>query len=106
MKNKFYLLNPKYWIMNNPLCKEWDADLLELMEKYKFELSSRFRARLGSQIIWIANHPYASFSPAFGFKDMKIRPKRSTIIKAREKLIRDCPEVLLSEYELIKRENS
>lgn len=80
------LLNPSYWLMNNPYDREWDRTFNKLMEEYNFTDITNHTAKLGDTIVWVANHPYASFTK---FLRQSGRPSRITIYKARKKLLSD-----------------
>ena len=73
---------PDYWFQQHSYSKAWDTQLLEALEKYTFEPISGYVVKLGPYELWVANHPYASFSKRYGHT----RPKRSTIAYAKEKL--------------------
>jgi hypothetical protein len=97
MKNKikywFKSLHPSYWVQVGTYNSEWDKWLNEAMDKDKFVIISEFQASISGVTIWIANHPYGSFTP-FSFKTTILpvnspRPKRSTIARAWEKLTND-----------------
>lgn len=80
------LLSPSYWIMNNSYSKDWDAAMLASLEAgEKFTDIDDYTARFGGRLIWIANHPYASFTPRSSFVG-GFRPSRVTIMKLRERL--------------------
>ena len=44
-------------------------------------------ARIGDQVVWIANHPFASFTPYD--PKIEVRPKRITILRAGDLLEKD-----------------
>lgn len=88
LKNLKYIFYPSYWIMINHYNEEWDKKINELMDNNKFIITSQETARLWNIEVWIANHPYASFSP-FNPIDSRIRPSRSTIDRAFNKIIED-----------------
>ena len=80
------LFTPSIWIRNGKTSFFWDAQLKEAMKKHKFVLKDGYAiASLGELDIWIANHPHASFTPAFA----DLFPKRSTVLEAHDKLIKD-----------------
>lgn len=81
------LFTPSCWFQNNGYSKDWDSDLQELMTKHQFTDRGVFTAKLGGFDVWIANHPYASFSPA----GCGVRASRITILKAADKLNKECP---------------
>ena len=74
--------------MNNLYSAPWDRKLNYLMSKHKFVFDGRSTARLGDIILWVDNHPCASFSP-YGPVNLRVRPSRLTIEKAHEKLMED-----------------
>jgi hypothetical protein len=76
------IFTPSCWIQNNPYCAAWDAELKRLVETEKFVFLNRHHAKIGKHTVWIANHPYASFS----VDGCDIRPSRSTILRAMDKL--------------------
>lgn len=79
----YVLVHPGYWLLNTPYSEIWDAQLKKLLAKHTFKDYDGYNASLGGLRIWVSNHPYASFT----FNH--VRPKRSTIRKAHQKLIRD-----------------
>lgn len=83
------IFNPQYWSMNEPYSSEWDKKLRDLMKEHTFRDlgNTGCSAILGNEEIWIANHPYASFTN--GFNKESGRPSRLTIYKAYKKLIKD-----------------
>lgn len=82
------LLTPSCWLQNCPYSKEWDETLNKLLELETFEpFVMGFSTKLKGIIIWIANHPYNSFTTVLG--GYEVRPKRSTILKAMDKFQKD-----------------
>lgn len=82
------IINPQYWFMNNSYNSKWNEELTGLMENYDFKDYDRYSAKLGNTEIWIANHPYASFTE-YWTSERRGRPSRFTIFKAKMKLKRD-----------------
>lgn len=80
-------LHPRYWLMNHPFSREWDTWLNEQMDAGKFDSITQHTARIGGRVVWIANHPYASFTNHG--QGIEVRPSRRTIIRAQAKLIAD-----------------
>lgn len=77
------LVRPSYWVMNYPYSEEWDTELRWLLDSgYTFEDVNEHHARIGDYEVWIANHPYASFTV-----QGDIRPSRVTIMRARRVLM-------------------
>jgi len=98
MKNFLRVLfTPSCWFQGNMYSAEWDRQLKELLKTYRFTEIGEHTAKLGSCVVWIANHPYASFSPY----NMDARPKRSTVLLAHERLVRD--SFRPSEHEELER---
>lgn len=79
------LITPSCWIQNNKYSAIWDDKLNRLMATHKFEHLNSCESKLGGLIIWIENHPYASFT----YTRIKVRPSRRTILRAFEKLQKD-----------------
>ncbi len=75
--------------MNYPYSREWDNELVRLMNNNKFTEINIYHAKIGGKRFWIANHPYASFTISQNinpFDHTTIRPNRWTIHMARKKL--------------------
>lgn len=83
------LLTPSCWFQNCfRYSKEWDETLNKLLVLETFEpFEKGYSVKLKGIIIWIANHPYNSFTIILG--GYEVRPKRSTILKAMDKLQKD-----------------
>lgn len=80
------LTSPSYWLMNYKYSEIWDKELNMLMSKNIFKVNSTYRhydCELGGKIIWVSNHPYASFTS--GISGEYVRASRLTIIKAKRK---------------------
>lgn len=91
------IFTPSCWTQNGKYNKRWDKLLNELMEKNKFVLRTDHTAWLGTYCIWISNHPYASMQPYIPNTLTSFRPRRITILRAHDKLIKDlgrsiCPD--------------
>lgn len=71
---------PDYWPAIGQYDPDWDAELLELIQIYRFVPIDKYQATLGQNIIWVRNHPYGSFTLD---GHSKYRPKRLTKFKAR-----------------------
>lgn len=72
--------------------EEWDKYLLALLATETFGISSYGSShvcQLGSEKIWCANHPYASFVPWNNGDVKQIRPSLFTIFLAEEKFIKE-----------------
>jgi len=88
----FYLtmpFRPIYWIMNKSYNKEWDLKLTNLLNEHEFTNITYYHASLNGIAIWIANHPYASFTCTFDINHnlmITVRPSRYTIYLANKKL--------------------
>lgn len=78
------LITPSCWLQNDPFCREWDEELSALLDAgERFTNISAYEATIGGYRVWITNHPYASFT----FR--KLRPRRTTILRAHRRLVRD-----------------
>lgn len=76
------VLTPSCWMQNGPYSAGWDMKLRRLMANGKFTPNDKFTVYIGGVQVWIANHPYASFTPCFS----EARPSRITILNAWKKL--------------------
>lgn len=97
------LFTPACWVRIYPVSKPWDKELNELMLTHNFvvdgdsPVSPHFMVKLGDKVIWVTNHPYASFSEIDyteerPFCDRKmVLPKRITALRAMDKLNKDIP---------------
>lgn len=85
------LFDTSYWLMNNKYSEDWDNELTKALESgcYFTEINS-YTAKFAGMEVWIANHPYASFSLHRGYGYcglcLESRPSRVTIMKLRERL--------------------
>lgn len=61
-----------------------------MMDEFPFTDRGDYEAHLGRAVIWIANHPFASFSPR-RYINKPVRPSRFTIKAAWKKLQKDSP---------------
>ena len=86
INNAKFLFMPHYWILNNSYSYIWDMKLNILLKKSKFTNIIRYTAYLGKTKIWIANHPYASFTPYHPNTTNYGRPSRHTIHNAKKQL--------------------
>lgn len=75
------ITTPSCWLQNYKYSVGWDKKLRELLEKEEFTEISEHYAQIGKYKVWVANHPYASFTNKY-----EARPSRRTILKAMEKL--------------------
>jgi hypothetical protein len=79
------LTTPSCWLQNHPFCPEWDVELNRLMRTERFVNADKYTAEIGGHEVWVANHPYASFT----LRRHEVRPSRATILRAKRKLIAD-----------------
>jgi len=79
------ITHPSCWLQNYGYCKEWDDELNRLMREQRFVNITRCTANIGGHEVWVANHPYASFT----LRRHDVRPSRTTIYRAQKKLMRD-----------------
>lgn len=90
------LVHPECWFQDegSAYCPAWEAELaacLELGRPFEpLEVVAGWTvpqvARLGAYVVWVANHPYASFRPLPAPPGMitrrLCRPRRATILRA------------------------
>jgi hypothetical protein len=83
------LFSPSYWIMNNDYDREWDNELLEMMENP--EIVDSFYIRLNGKLLWITNWPYASLTSKNKKRSWRdsgssetCRPSRATLMRFQE----------------------
>lgn len=82
MKNFAWILNPKFWIMNDKFSKEWDEELNKLINSgVEVKRDSIYRIQIGPYAVWSENYPYACFTTVQD--GTTFRPRRSTIYKLR-----------------------
>ena len=81
-----FLFMPSYWLLNYSYSKSWDVKLNKLLNKHKFTNINDYTAELDNTIIWITNHPYASFKQFTKNSYCNNRPSRQTIYKAKQLL--------------------
>lgn len=82
------LFTPSCWIQNERFSSVWDEHLNCLAQSESFSQIDGYTARLGNEILWIANHPYASFTSR-RLSGLRMRPKRITILRLMDRLERD-----------------
>ena len=82
------LLTPSCWVQNCSYSRMWDAHLQELIAKETFVSIGHYTAKIGGITVWVANHPFASFTP-HGLPFLNVRPSRATLLKAHDKLLSD-----------------
>lgn len=82
-------LKPSYWVQLKPFSGAWDKRLNDLMDSEMFTKCDQYTAELGGVEIWIANHPYSSFTPYQSTGLPEVRPRRRTIARAYDKLMND-----------------
>lgn len=80
------LLTPTCWVQNERYSSAWDAELRRLLKTERFSNIGEYTAEIGGRVLWIENHPYASFTP---YKTLKVRPSRATILRAYDRLLSD-----------------
>lgn len=87
------LFTPSCWIQNYDYSQLWDAQLRALLvsgEKFVVVSANDYTANIGNYVVWIKNHPYASFKP-YGAGG-SCRPSRATILRAMDHLVKDVLE--------------
>ncbi|MDE5526656.1 hypothetical protein [Elizabethkingia meningoseptica] len=86
LMNLQFLFKPSYWIMNYTYSIYLDKYMNNLLDKHEFELIDHYTARLGNDIIWITNRPYACMIPRNVIAFHGFRPSRLTIQRGIKKL--------------------
>jgi len=81
------LFNPKYWIRLYPYNSQIDKMLLRKMQFYPFVKENKYTVKLDNINLWIANHPYASFTVQIG--ETEYSPARRTVHKLWEKFAKE-----------------
>jgi hypothetical protein len=79
------LTTPSCWLQNYPYSGGWDLHLNRLMTTDRFTGITHHYAKIGGCLVWVANHPYASFK----LEGHDVRPSRGTILRAKNKLVAD-----------------
>lgn len=82
------LTHPSTWIQLYPYSQSWEDKLRYLLASHSFEWVDKYTAKLGSETVWIENAYYGSMHPCTP-GNIPVRPRRSTIIKAHERLADD-----------------
>lgn len=89
------LTHPSCWIRIYPTDLDWDRELNYLMSKHSFtdfsdtaHVDGKYDAAIGGVVVWIKNHPYASFRRRPG----AVLPRRSTTLRAWKKLQEDAKD--------------
>ena len=84
----FTVLNPSYWIMNNPYNKSIDIFLCEALNKgFKVYNYDGYTADIENVTFWVENHPYAQFTVL----SCLVRPSRLMVKLANDALISSVP---------------
>lgn len=86
LMNLQFLFKPSYWIMNYPYSMYLDKYMNYLLDNYEFESIDHYTAKLGNEVIWITNRPYACMMPHNITVSQGYRPSRLTIQKGIRKL--------------------
>jgi hypothetical protein len=92
------VLAPSWWIQIKPYSAAWDKRLTWLLDSgYRFNGVTEYNARIGDHEVWIANHPYGSFT----FNG--VRPRRVTMLRAYRMLTEDMMRATEYEFAVIDR---
>ena len=90
LRNLQFIFRPKFWTMRCQYDKDWDVEFNRLLDEHTFSGIGECTAKLGDTKIWVANHPYTSFSPSsLPPIDSSSRPSRLTILRAKKQFDRD-----------------
>lgn len=83
----YFIINPKWWLMNDPYDKSWDKKINELLDTHLIKLDPQYTARIGNNCIWVSNYPYAYGSSYNNFiGSTNHRPSRYTIWRIRKRI--------------------
>lgn len=84
------LIKPSSWMQLAPFSCAWDKALIHVIRNHRFTMIRDGRvAKVGTYQIWVANHPYGSFTPRDTGLPEDVRPRRSTILWAYECMMQD-----------------
>ena len=83
-----------YWIRINITSNKLDQELVKLLDEgVMFTDMGTHTAKFGKYTLWIANHPYASFS--IRSVSAEFLPKRYTVYRLRKRLEKSVEELCL-----------
>jgi hypothetical protein len=88
----YFIINPRWWVMNDSYIEEWDRELNHLLDNYKLKDIGRHTAVLNGVEVWIANYPYAYGTPcskssmSYLYNHTNARPSRWTIYRLRQRV--------------------
>lgn len=85
------LLTPGCWFQTERYSPEWEREILDrLAAGEQFRRDGQYAVTLGDLNIWVANHPYGSFTPGlFSGLPKGMRPRRSTILWLHDRMMSD-----------------
>jgi hypothetical protein len=101
-----YILNTKWWFMNDRYSKRWDIELNRLIDQdngvidYMRDGTNYFTINFGDISVWVTNYPYGFGTPN-GNKGIpsNIRPSRETIERLKNYVESiEKKELLLNKY--------
>lgn len=105
----YFILNPKWWSMNDNYSKQWDIIINQLLDTHKLKVIDQYRVKLGNIEIWISKHDAYGYvlSPLSEYKRgefyiyRKVRPSRYTIYRLHKRLKIDSMSIEdLREYKI------
>jgi len=81
----YFVVNPRWWVMNDYYNEIWDRELNNLLDNYKLKDIDKYTATLNGVEIWIGNYPYA-YATVYTNGHVYGRPSRSTIYRLRQRV--------------------
>ncbi len=81
----YFVVNPRWWVMNDYYNEIWDRELNNLLDNYKLKDIDKYTATLNGVEIWIGNYPYA-YATVYTNGHVYGRPSRLTIYRLRQRV--------------------
>ncbi len=81
----YFVVNPRWWVMNDYYNEIWDRELNNLLDNYKLKDIDKYTATLNGVEIWIGNYPYA-YASVYTNGHVYGRPSRWTIYRLRQRV--------------------
>jgi len=81
----YFVINPRWWVMNYSYNEKWDRELNYLLDNYKLKDVDKYTAILNGIEVWIRNYPYA-YGTVHANGHFYGRPSRWTIYRLRQRV--------------------
>ena len=75
------ILNPRFWLMNYPYNKRWDAAVNKALDSGDIKYVNKFQSIINGIAIWTENYPYGYGLPYNAPLSCSVRPSRKTILR-------------------------